>query len=54
MNSTPRWVPRLFRMLLIHMDLKQESQLREEIPADQLRDQDQEVVQAPEADGSLR
>ena len=40
--------------LLLALDMEGEiARLREEIPADQLRDQDQEALQAAEADGSL-
>ena len=41
--------------LLKAQDINEEiARLREEIPADQLRDEDQEAVEAPEADGSVR
>jgi DNA-directed RNA polymerase subunit beta' len=41
--------------LMKQLDLEVEiARLREEIEADQLRDQDQEAVQAPQADGGLR
>ena len=40
--------------LMKQLDLDQEiATLREEIPADQLRNQDQEAVQASQVDGSV-